>query len=226
MKLLLTSAGITNEAIASALSGLVGKSLTDTKFLFIISAANTEGGDKRWIIQNLNDLDRAGFQSIDIMDIASIPESNWKPRFDTADVICFGGGNELYLAEILTRPEIKEYLEDFPDDKVYMGISAGSMVAGKFMPDDLYPLVFPEENFGKVTTPALGLYEFCFIPHLNSVFFAHIRKENLESLKNRFTNTVYSTDDETAIVIDGGKIEIVGKGDYWVFNKKYSPKNL
>jgi len=220
MKFLLTSAGITNNTIASALADLTGKPLSETNLLFVSSATNTEGGDKRWLIRNLNDFDRIGFQSIDIMDIAGIPESNWKPRFDSADIICFGGGNEIYLSELLNRAEIKRYLTDFPAGKVYMGISAGSMVAGKFMPNELYPLVFPEESFGDIAAPALGLYNFCFIPHLNSEFFAHIRKENLETLKGRFIDTVYSTDDETAIAIDDGKINIIGKGDSWISNKK------
>lgn len=215
MKFLLTSSGITNGSIEIALTDLAGRPISKLNLLFITSAANTESGDKRWLIANLTDFDRAGFGSIDIMDIAGIPQSNWKPRLDAADIVCFGGGNELYLAELLSRPEIRDYLENFPPDKVYMGISAGSMVAGNFMPSGLYPLVFPEENFGDITAPALGLYDFCFIPHLDSDFFAHIRKENLEKLKSRFEGSVYSTDDETAISIDGESIAIVGEGTSW-----------
>ncbi len=47
MKLLLTSAGITNDAIAGSLAELTGKPFTELDLVFIPSAANAEGGDKR-----------------------------------------------------------------------------------------------------------------------------------------------------------------------------------
>jgi dipeptidase E len=219
MKLLLTSAGIMNNAIAQTLVGLAGKSLSELDLLFVPSAANTEGGDKRWLIRNLVDFEKAGFRSIDILEIAGTTEREWQPRFDAADVICFGGGNELHLAKLLDTTGIGKYLASFPEDKIYMGISAGSMVAGRFMPNELYSLVYPEENFGKMTAPALVLCDLCFIPHLGSDFFTHARKENLENLKDRFPCSVYATDDETALRIRDGKIDIIGSGNSWIFEK-------
>ena len=219
MKLLLTSAGITNEAIAQALTGLAGKSFTELDLLFIPSAANSEGGDKRWLIDNLVDFKNAGFRSIDILEIAGTGEDTWRPRFEHADVICFGGGNELHLARLFRETGIGNYLASLPPDQVYLGISAGSMVVGRFIPNELYELVYPEENFGNIDIPALGLRDFCFIPHLDSDYFTHIRKENLERLKDRFPCDVYATDDETALRIDDGNIDIVGTGNSWVFEK-------
>ncbi|MFZ2167508.1 MAG: Type 1 glutamine amidotransferase-like domain-containing protein [Minisyncoccia bacterium] len=216
MKFLLTSAGLRNEKIVDALQKLVGKPLSETTVIFIPSAANTEGGDKGWLVSNLVDFQRQNFKAVDISDIAGTPEENWKKRFEEADVICFGGGNEKYLAELLKKMGMKEYFSTMSKDKVYMGISAGSMVAGMFMPEKLYPEIFPEEDFGATTTAPMELYSFCFIPHLNSSFFSQVRKEKLEALKHEFTAPVYSTDDETAIAIDGENIEIVGGGDYWI----------
>jgi dipeptidase E len=215
MKFLLTSAGIKNNAIAQALSDLVGKPLTETSLLFIITPSISDPGDKQWIISNLVDFQKYNFKSIDIIDIAGLPEEKWKKRFEEADVICFGGGNEIYLAEVLERVRMKEYLTFLSEDKVYMGISAGSMVAGLFLTNELYPQIFTEEDFGKVTTPPMELYNFCFIPHLNSSFFK-FKKDRLESLKDIFTMNVYSTDDETALVVDKDKVEIIGAGDYWI----------
>lgn len=183
MKLLLTSAGIKNDEIAQALSDLAGKPLQDLNLLFIPTAANTEAGDKGWLIDNLVDFQKQKFKSIDIVDIAAVSKDNWMERFRQADVICFGGGNEIYLADLFQKIEMKEFLKSILDNKIYMGISAGSMVAGNFMPNELYPEIFPEEIFGDITADAMRLYNFCFIPHLNSSFFKHIRKENLETKK-------------------------------------------
>lgn len=215
MKFLLTSAGIKNDAIAQALSGLVNKPLTETSVLFVPTAANTEGEDKRWLIGNLKEFEKYNFKSIDVLDIAAVSKDVWQKRFLEKDVICFGGGNEKYLAEIFDQVKLKDFLTSLSDNKVYMGISAGSMVVGTFMPSELYPVIFPEEDFGEITKNPMEIHNFVFIPHLNSDFFAHIRKETLENVKDKFVTNVYSTDDETALVSDSGKLEIVGPGDRW-----------
>lgn len=216
MKLLLTSAGLTNDAIAQALSDLAGKPLTDLKLIFIPTAANTEGEDKGWLIDNLVDFQKRNFKSIDISDIAGIEAENWQKRFMDADVICFGGGNEQYLAKVFEKIKIKDFLLSILDTKVYMGISAGSMTAGQFLSHELLRLVYPEETFEDTLAKPLGFYNFSFIPHLNSEWFAHVRKENLESIRDRFVTGVYATDDHTAIKIIDDKVEIVGNGDYWM----------
>lgn len=218
MKMLLTSAGITNSTIAEALSKLASKPLSEVTILVVLTASIRDEGDKQWVIHDLINLEKYNFKSIDIIDIAGLPEEKWKKRFEAADVLCFEGGNEIYLANIFGKIGMKEYLSSSLGDRVYMGISAGSMAAGMFLTDELYPLIFTEEDFGKVSTPAMGLYNFCFIPHLNSEFFK-FRKDRLESLKDKFTTDVYSMDDETAIAIDGDDLEIVGTGEYWAFKK-------
>lgn len=213
MKFLLTSAGLTNEYISKALIELVDKPKEEVTFLFIPTAANLETGDKSWLEENITQFRRQGFRSVEIIDIAIEPKENIKVYFESADIICFGGGNEQYLAKVMEDVNIKEYLKD----QVYVGISAGSMVAGKFIGQELMKSVYPEEIYEQLGQP-LSLVDICFIPHLNSEWFTRVRKENLERLKPSFKNVVYSTDDETALRIEGGEISIVGKGEYWVSN--------
>lgn len=218
MKFFLTSSGLKNDSLAEALSKLAGKPLSELSVLFIPTAANTEGEDKRWLIDNLTDFQKYNLKSIDLLDVAAVEKDIWEKRFQENEIICFGGGNEKYLAEVFAKIGMKALLTDL-SEKIYMGISAGSMVAGKFMPEELYKDVFPEENFGETTTSPMEILDICFIPHLNSDFFAHIRKENLENLKGSFTSPVYSTDNDTALVINEGRIEIVGEGDSWEYKK-------
>ncbi len=70
MKLLLTSAGITNSAIGSALQDLVGKPLTELSIIHIPTAATLYDDDKSWIIDDLVNLKNCTFKSIDILDVA------------------------------------------------------------------------------------------------------------------------------------------------------------
>ena len=64
MKLLLTSLGLCNDDIASALATLAGKPLSELSILFVPTAANTEGEDKSWLIGNLVDFQKRNFKNL------------------------------------------------------------------------------------------------------------------------------------------------------------------
>jgi dipeptidase E len=213
MKLLLTSAGLRNEAIKTAFETLVGKPLTETRVLFVTTAANTGQDDKRWLIQDLKYFDDYGAYAIDILDFAGLPEEVVRPHFEMADVICVGGGDERYLARMFAEYDMAKKLPVWLTTKVYMGISAGSMVMGKFLPPHLSRQIFPEEDFGSTEGEGLGLVQFAYIPHLNSSFFS-LRKERLAALQSEFTCPVYATDDETALMVVDGVVTKVGEGEF------------
>lgn len=219
MKLLLTSSGISNEAIAKALSELAERPLFELSLIHIPTAANSWGDDKSWIIDNLIDLKKQKFKSVDILDVAAVPPEIWKPRLTAADIISVGGGDEQYLAKVFREIGMKEFLLSVPDTKVYMGTSAGSMVAGRYLPYELLKTIYPEEDFGNLLENPMGFYNFIFVPHLNSKWFTHVTEDNLEKIKSKFEYSAYATDDETAIKIDGMNIEIVGKGNHWEYKK-------
>ena len=89
MKLLLTSAGISNESIAKALFDLVGKKPQETSLVFIPTASNIENGDKGWLIDDLTNLRKQNFKSIEIADISAIDKIIWRPRLKSADILYF-----------------------------------------------------------------------------------------------------------------------------------------
>jgi dipeptidase E len=210
MKFLLTSGGLRNDAIVHVLEELLGKSLKETKVLFVTTAANTGHDDKRWLIDDLKRFEGREVKSIDLIDFAGLPESVWKPHFEHADLLCFGGGDEFYLARMMEVHHMKEYLMELLKTKVYMGISAGSMVLGKFLSPDISKKLF-DEDFGSEPSTPLEFLNFAYIPHLNSLHFP-LRKETVEGVKDSFTSTTYATDDETALQVVDGIVSKVGMG--------------
>lgn len=72
MKLLLTSAGLTNKTISNALLELTGRPFAELDLAFVPTASNVEAGDKDWVIDDLNYCKNLGFKSIDIVDISAI----------------------------------------------------------------------------------------------------------------------------------------------------------
>ena len=219
MKFLLTSAGISNPSIEKALFELLEKPVSETRVVFIPTAANLVADDKSWLVQNYNDFLKLSLQSFDIVDISAVPKENWIKRFEAADVLCFGGGDEQYLTHLMRESGVVEVLPELLKTRVYMGISAGSMVVGKLLSGELTKELWPEESF-EGSEEGLGLYDFSILPHLNSDYFAHLRVPLIESMKDRFPQTIYALDDASALKVIEGQIEVVSEGQFLELEKQ------
>jgi dipeptidase E len=215
MKLLLTSAGLTNKTIINGLQKLLGKPIKNTKLAYIPTAANVEEGDKSWLIKDLNNCIKAGFE-VDIVDISAVSKDIWLPRLKTAKVLLFGGGKTMHLMYWLNKSGLTEILPELLKSKIYVGISAGSCVACPTIFNSVQNL-FDEEYPLKIKK-GLNFVNFQFIPHLNSPYFSKIRKNNLEKASKKVNEPVYIFDDNSALVFDNGKIEIASEGEWYKFN--------
>jgi len=177
MKLLLTSSGITNKSIAGALFSLTEKKPEDTTVVFIPTASNVETGDKDWLINDLLNLKKLNFKSIEITDISAIDEKIWKPSIERADVLFFEGGNTYHLMEWLNKSGLAKMLPEFLKDKVYVGVSAGSMVTNKDLALKLSQIVYGEDLEKDYEMNGLNYVDFYFLPHLNSEYFVNLRED-------------------------------------------------
>lgn len=220
MKLLLTSGGITNPSIANAFLKLIGKPAEETNLAFIPTAANSEDGDKSWLIRDLNNLKNMNFKTIDIVDISALPQELWLPRLESADVLFFSGGNTTHLMYWLKKSGLEAILPDLLKIRVYAGISAGSIVAGPSLAlSSKDKKLYYEQRLGYKTEEALGFVKLHVRPHLNSPSFPHARKENIEAIAKTVNEPIYALDDQSALSIVDGKVEVVSEGEYYVFNQ-------
>lgn len=215
MKLLLTSAGLSNPSIVRAIENLLGKSVKGVKLAFIPTAANVEAGDKSWMIEDLNNFQKAGFK-VDIVDISAVSKGVWLPRLQTAEVLFLGGGNTFHLMYWVKQSGLQDELSSLLKTRIYAGISAGSCIAGPTIYNSVQNL-FGEEYELEIKE-GLGLVDFQIIPHLNSPYFDKIRKENLEVASKDLVEPVYAIDDNSAVSVDGDHIEVVSEGEYIRFN--------
>lgn len=220
MKLLLTSGGITNESIAKALFELIGKKPEETSLVFIPTAANVEAGDKSWLINDLVNIKKQGFKEIDIVDISALPKEMWLPRIEKADVLFFEGGNTTHLMYWIEKSGLINLLPELLKTKVWVGVSAGSIVTNPALTlSNQDKKIYYEENFGYRSEKALGFVGFYIRPHLNSSFSPHSNKENLEKIAKTVSATIYGLDDNSAIKVVDGKVEVVSEGEWVVFNQ-------
>lgn len=219
MKLLLTSAGLANDSIVKSLSELIEKPFDQLNLVFIPTAANVEQGDKGWLIDDFKNCQKLGFKEIDIVDIAAVSQEIWQPRLKNADILLVGGGNTLYLMEQMKKSGLKELLPELLKTRVYIGISAGSMVTSKnLILSDTPDLYNGEKNGDEAQIEALGFVNFNIRPHLNSPWFPKITEEYLKVLSKDISQPVYAIDDETAIKVVDDMISIVSEGKWRKFN--------
>ncbi len=217
MKLLLTSAGIKNPTLAKAVLDLAGKKAEEINIAFIPTAMNLTGNDKSWFIKNFKE---QGYKKIDIVDISALPKWNWQPRLEEADVIFASGGTSAHLIRWIEESGLKELLPELLKTKVWVGISAGSVVMAPTLKlSDQEKTLWYKENFGYEGKKGLGFIDFYIRPHFNAPYRPNITKETLVEIVKEIPGIVYAIDDNMAIKVEDGKIEVIGEGEYLVFNK-------
>ncbi|TRZ80932.1 hypothetical protein D4R86_03415 [bacterium] len=220
MKLLLTSSGLTNSSIASALFELTRKKPEETTLVFIPTASNVESGDKDWLITDLINLKKQNFKSIEITDISAVDEKIWKPSLERADVLFFEGGNTYHLMRWVNKTGLTKLLPKLLKDKVYVGVSAGSMITNPDLALKLSQQIYEEDMLETEEMKALDFVDFYFLPHLNSEWFKKMRKENIEKVGAEINRPIYVLDDQSALKIIDDKIEVISEGDWFVLNEK------
>ena len=213
MKLLLTSSGITNESLKKTLKNLVGGKI---KTAFISTAANDVDDDKTWLIKNFQEFHELGY--VDIIDIAVLPQKTWLKRISKVNVIAMGGGDTSYLIKKIRENGFDKELPKLLEQKVYVGISAGSIILSEYIwasSEFLY-------DCKKETTPkGLNYIDFNFRPHYNNKNFPQAKKEILNKISNQNPNEkIYACDDNSGIKIVDGKMEIITEGSCDLFFNK------
>jgi dipeptidase E len=228
MKLLLTSLGLTNNSISNALSDLIGKDPKDSKIAFVITGANATRGDKNWLIDHMCQIKQYGYH-IDIIEIIAMEPTDIEKSFNDVDAIVFGGGNCFYLSYWMQQKGLFEFLPKILETKIYVGISVGSMVAAdsfrlssqalerdENISDEDYNNLGPA---GESSAKTLKLVDFVFKPHFNSAEHPEVRNEQyIRSVAHRVNKPIYAIDDQSALKIINGNIEVISEGKWLLLN--------
>ncbi len=219
MKLLLTSGGLTNQTIVKALDELAGKPLDQLKVAFIPTASNLEEGDKWWLIDDLRRLSFLKFKEIDIVDISALPQKIWQKRLENSDVIFVEGGNTYHLMYWFNKSGLSKILTKLLETRIYIGVSAGTIITTPSIINADYEEEPLKEIDEEIFNNGLNLVNFMVEPHLNSTYFPESNLDNLEKRSQKYPHSIYAIDDDTAIKVDGNKIEVVSQGVWKKFEK-------
>jgi dipeptidase E len=220
MKLLLTSGGLENNSIIKALHDLLQKPFEESKVAFIPTASNLESGDKKdWLIADLIQLKDLKFNSIDIVDVSALPKEIWIKRLKDVDIIYVEGGNTYHLMYWFNKSGLSKILPKLLKTKIYIGASAGSLVVTPSILNSHAEKALTKEIGEIIYNNGLCYVDFMIEPHINSSWCPELTFENLEKRSKKYKYSIYAIDDETAIKIDGDKLEVVSQGVWKKFEK-------
>lgn len=232
MKLLLTSRGVINDRIKGALEDLLGKPIADSTALFVPTAVYAYANGVNYAWRGLRMHGDLGWKQYGVLELAalpSVPKEAWLPQLEEADAVIVGGGNNFYLSYWMQESGLFEMLPGLLEGgKVYVGISAGSMVLTRGFDFErerfektgvYYDEEFDEEMASNTGShEGLGLVDFLIRPHLNSEMFPGITLESVEERAAKAGAPMYALDDDSAIKVQDGNIEVVSAGVWKLFD--------
>jgi dipeptidase E len=218
LKLLLTSGGVTNASIQSALVQLLGKPIAECHALVVPSAqwghpmcgpASVRGliaAEPTW--HNFSGL---GWASLGVLELTALPTigtERWVPWVRKADVLLVDGGDATYLCHWMRESGLADLLPSLPET-VWLGVSAGSMVMTPRIGSDF--VNWPSA----VDDRTLGIVDFCIFPHLDA--FPTNTLADAERWAADIGFPAYAIDEQTAIKVDDDSVEVVSEGRWKEF---------
>jgi dipeptidase E len=221
VKLLLTSAGIKNPSIHDALVGLLGKPIADCDALCIPTALYGHpwaGPRQAWRFisgqEPRSPMAGLGWRSLGVLELTALPSldaERWIPLVRDSDVLLVDGGDAAYLCHWMRASGLADLLPTL-DDTVWVSVSAGSMVMTPRVGEEF---VMWESPSGDRT---LGVVDFSIFPHLEHPDMPANTMAAAERWAAALGGPAYAIDDETAIRVVDGAVEVVSEGNWKLFD--------
>ena len=221
MKLLLTSAGIKNISIHNALVEMLGKPIAECNALCITTASYGHpmvSPVKAWEFISGQETEtpmvELGWNSVGILQLTALPsieKERWVAWVREADVLLVNGGDTMYLCYWMQQSGLAELLPTL-DDLVWVGLSAGSMVMAPRIGQEFVNWTPPSGN-----DETLGLVDFAIFPHLGHEMLPDNTLANAEKWAAKLAGPGYAMDDETAIKVVDGSVEVISEGQWKLF---------
>jgi dipeptidase E len=240
MKLLLTSSGISNPSICQVLVDLLGKPIAESSALFVPTAIypvpDGAGNAFQAISGNAKSpLCDLGWKSMGVLELTALPSIDtevWVETVQNTDALLVWGGDPVYLSYWMKHSGLADLLPSLPET-VYVGVSAGSIAMASMFGETYFDpprcsgerlssedIVFASPE-GEITMTLVmaegaGLVDFAIIPHVE--YDDHHDVANAEKWAGRLPAPTYAIDDETAIKVIDGTVEVVSEGHWKLYN--------
>jgi dipeptidase E len=220
--MLLTSNGLRNEALRSALADLLGKPFRSARVVFVPTASVATAGDHGWLVEDLNRLHGLRWREFNVLELNGLPGPEVLARLRRADVIYVEGGNHYHLANSITANGLAAEMADLLESKVYVGVSAGSMIFSRNLSERTGEAFGEQDDLrilnGTRACSPFGLFDWYLKPHLNSPGFPNRTHQWFAEAAAQLDFPVYAIDDDSAVRVRGDETDVVSGGEWRLLN--------
>ena len=153
-----------------------------------------------------------GWKSVGVLELTALPsidEEHWVPKVRETDVLLVSGGDAVYLAHWMRQSGFADLMGSL-SETVYVGMSAGSMVMTPRIGQDF--VGWNPRTGGDDST--LGVVDFSIFPHLDHPMLTENTMAGAERWAAGIPGPSYAIDDDTAIKVSDGAVELVSEG-HW-----------
>ena len=153
-----------------------------------------------------------GWKSVGVLELTALPSigDHWMSVVRDADALLVGGGDPMYLCERMRQSGFADLLPSLRSEMVYVGLSGGSMAVTPS---------FGETYNDRDTAGyrALGLVDFALGPHLDNPNIPGNSMADYAAWAARVPVPTYAIDDETAIKVVDGAVDVISEGHWKLF---------
>ena len=223
MKFLLTSAGVTNTSIHDSLVDLLGKPIAECDALCIPTASYGHpmaGPGRAWAFisgrEPRTPMCELGWKSLGVLELTALPSietERWVQWVREADVLLVNGGDALYLCHWMRQSGLADLLPSLLET-IWVWMSAGSMVMTPRIGEDFVGWKPPAGG-----DSTLGLVDFSIFPHLDHELLPENTMAGAEKWAASVPVPGYAIDDQTAIKVTDGAVEVVSEGHWKLFTR-------
>jgi dipeptidase E len=155
-----------------------------------------------------------GWKSLGVLELTALPsidKERWVSWVQETDVLLVNGGDALYLCHWMRPAGLADLLPSLRT--VWVGLSAGSMVMTPRIGEDFVGWKPPAGG----DDSTLGIVDFSIFPHVDHEDLPENTMANAEKWAAGLGCPGYAIDDQTAIQVVDGTIEIISEGHWKLF---------
>ncbi|OGH12358.1 MAG: hypothetical protein A2857_01330 [Candidatus Levybacteria bacterium RIFCSPHIGHO2_01_FULL_36_15] len=210
-KLFLTSAGLPKETRENFIK-LLPKAPHKIKLCFIPTAADPEK-NKSYVGKDIKTIKKMGM-NISEIDLKNKNEDSLLSDLSRCDVIYIEGGNTFYLLDHVRKSGFDKIIKQLLDnEKIYVGVSAGSIIAGVNIE------LAGWKHFDRNIVELKDLKGLSLVPFVPFVHYEEKYNKLLNDKVKEIDYSLYALNDKQAVLCVGDKYEIVGEGRKIIYKK-------
>jgi len=199
-RLFLTSAGFVNRKIGERFILELGKPVSDTRILIVAYAKNPK--EEFFVNESKKEIEELGFKNIDVVNMQNDVDV---PDLSSPDVIYVCGGNTFAILNKLRETGLDKFIiEKVNSGVVYVGVSAGSIIAGPNIEIAGWGSEGDKNEIGLEDLTGFQFADIAVFPH----YHEELKSEVLE-FKNKVNYRVEPLTNDQAIFVNGDNEEIL-----------------